>query len=49
MRWLERATILQEYDDMGFPFHSNWWNLKFVDDTVDKKYEEIYNSCNKKS
>lgn len=48
LRWFEKAKIRQEYDSMGFPFHSNWWNLCFEDDIVEKAYEEIYKSCNKK-
>jgi len=43
IRWLEKVTVVQEYY-IGFPFHK-WWNLYFEDKTLDKMYEEIYNSC----
>ena len=48
LRWFEKATIRQEYDNVGFPFHSSWWNICFEDYKVEKRYEEIYNSCNTK-
>jgi hypothetical protein len=45
LRWLEKTSILQEYDDIGRPFHSSWWNIRFIEDTVEKKYNEIYDDC----